>query len=63
MGDVIRFPAGRPFEGVRLPAEGSAEGNRLDRAAAVIRAETGCTAERADFVAAQVLQVLEGAAP
>lgn len=61
MGDVIRFPAGGPFEGVRLPAQTAGEQlGRLDRIAAIVRTETGCTAERADFVAAQVMQVMDG---
>lgn len=63
MGDVItgRFPAGRPFDGVRLPAQAdAAPTSRRDQIAAIVRAETGCTAERADFVAAQVMQVMDG---
>ena len=60
MGDVIRFPIGDPFEGVRLPLETADENmGRLARIAAIVRAETSCSAERADFVAAQVLQVLQ----
>lgn len=60
MGNVIRFPAGRPFEGVRLPAQtAGAQFSRRDRIAAIVRAETSCSAERAEFVAVQVLQVVE----
>ncbi|MTW19371.1 hypothetical protein GJ689_24575 [Rhodoplanes serenus] len=56
MGDVITFPAGR----MRLPDEGSPEAARLDQIAAIVRAETGCTAERADLVATQVMRAIEG---
>ncbi|CAL8974474.1 hypothetical protein RHODGE_RHODGE_03312 [Rhodoplanes serenus] len=55
MGDVITFPDGR----MRLPDEGSSEAARLDQVAAIVRAETGCTAERADFVAARLMRVIE----
>ncbi|CAL8981859.1 hypothetical protein RHODGE_RHODGE_03990 [Rhodoplanes serenus] len=56
MGDVITFPAGR----MRLPDEGSPEAARLDQIAATVRAGTGCTAERADFVAARVMRAHRG---
>lgn len=64
MGDVIRFPVGGPFEGVRLPAQTAGEAatepaGPRDRVAAIVAAETGCSAERADFVAAQVLRIVE----
>lgn len=58
MGDVITFPDGR----MRLPDEGSSDAARLDQIAAIVRAETGCTAERADLVAAQVLRLIDGSA-
>ncbi|WP_158859727.1 hypothetical protein [Rhodoplanes serenus] len=55
MGDVITFPAGR----MRLPDEGSPEAAWLDQIAAIVRAGTGCTAERAVFVAARVMRAIE----
>lgn len=57
MGDVIigRWPGSN--------ADPPAEQSRRDQVAEVVRAETGCTSERADFVALRVLGMLASRDP